>query len=486
MGVPAHDQRDFEFARAYGLPVVVVIQPDDDVLQAGSMAAAWEGPGRMVASGEFDGLPSEEGKQRVIAALEARGVGRRAVTYRLRDWGISRQRYWGTPIPIVYCDGCGMVPVPEADLPVVLPLDLQLSGAGGSPLATHAAFIRTPCPRCAGPARRETDTMDTFVESSWYFARYVSPWSDALPFERRELDCWLGARGVDQYIGGIEHAVLHLLYARFFTKVLRDLGYLSIDEPFQNLLTQGMVIKDGAKMSKSKGNVVDPDYLIERYGADTARLFCLFAAPPERDLDWSDQGVEGMSRFLGRLWRLVWSTRERLGPPGTLLPESLDEVARTLHRRVHETIRRVTDDVGGRMHFNTAIAAIMELVGDVGEMQDAVSAPVLREAVDGIIRLLAPFVPHVSAELWEVVGHPESLEEAGWPDVDPAALVRASVELPVQVNGKVRARIVVAADAEATEILAVALADANVRTHVGDRPVRKHVLVPGRMLNLVV
>jgi leucyl-tRNA synthetase len=486
MAVPAHDQRDFEFARTYALPVVVVIQPDDATLDPATLTAAWEGPGRMVGSGEFDGLPNDDGKHRVTRALEARGVGRAAVTYRLRDWGISRQRYWGAPIPVVYCAGCGMVPVPEADLPVVLPEDVVLTGAGGSPLAAHASFVEVACPRCGAAARRETDTMDTFVESSWYFVRYVSPWSDDVPFEPRELAQWLGTRGVDQYIGGIEHAVLHLLYARFFTKVLRDLGYVRLDEPFQRLLTQGMVIKDGAKMSKSKGNVVDPDYLIERYGADTARLFCLFAAPPEKDLDWSDQGVEGMSRFLGRLWRLVWSVRPRLPPVGTSLPATLDAAARDLHRRTHDTIRRVSEDLGERMHFNTAIAAVMELHGAIADVQTTVDPAVLREAVDTMLRLLAPFVPHLTAELWEVAGHQEALEQAGWPLLDPAALVRDHLELPIQINGKLRARIVVAADAGAEQILAAALADESVRTHLGDRAVRKHVLVPGRMLNLVV
>jgi leucyl-tRNA synthetase len=285
MAVPAHDQRDFEFARAYGLPVRVVVAPEGERLDAGAMEAAWEGPGRLVDSGDFSGLDSDTAKERIAAALAARGAGGPTVTYRLRDWGVSRQRYWGTPIPIVYCEACGTVPVPEKDLPVVLPEDVAITGSGGSPLAAHEAFVRTACPRCATPARRETDTMDTFVESSWYFARYCSPRKDDAPFDPVELAYWLGRDGVAQYIGGIEHAVLHLLYARFFTKVLRDLGYLGIDEPFRDLLTQGMVIKDGAKMSKSKGNVVDPDYLIERYGADTARLFCLFAAPPEKDLD---------------------------------------------------------------------------------------------------------------------------------------------------------------------------------------------------------
>jgi leucyl-tRNA synthetase len=337
MAVPAHDQRDFEFARAYGLPVRVVVQPEGERLDPATMTAAWEGPGRLVDSGEFTGLESEVAKDRIAAALAARGQGGPTVSYRLRDWGISRQRYWGAPIPIIYCARCGTVPVPERDLPVVLPEDVALTGTGGSPLAAHAAFVRATCPRCGGEARRETDTMDTFVESSWYFARYCSPRSDAAPFDPAELDYWLGAEGVERYIGGIEHAVLHLLYARFFTKVLRDLGFLRLDEPFGDLLTQGMVIKDGAKMSKSKGNVVDPDYLVERYGADTARLFCLFASPPERDLDWSDQGVEGMSRFLHRLWRLVHGLVPRLAPPGTPLVDELEHVQAV----TQETLERI-------------------------------------------------------------------------------------------------------------------------------------------------
>jgi leucyl-tRNA synthetase len=307
-----------------------------------------------------------------------------------------------------------------------------------------------------------------------------------VPFEPRELRQWMGSRGVDQYIGGIEHAVLHLLYARFFTKVLRDLGYVGLDEPFQRLLTQGMVIKDGAKMSKSKGNVVDPDYLIERYGADTARLFCLFAAPPEKDLDWSDQGVEGMSRFLGRVWRPVWGSRSRLAAADTPLPSVLDDRTRSLHRRTHETIRRVTEDLGERLHFNTAIAAVMELHGAIAEVRDTVDPAVLRESIDTMLRLLAPFVPHVTAELWEVVAHDVPLEQAGWPILDPAALARDHLELPLQITGKLRARIMVAADAGAEQVLAAALADEGVRTHLGERAVRKHILVPGRMLNLVV
>jgi leucyl-tRNA synthetase len=485
MAVPAHDQRDFEFARAYGLPVRVVVQPPGERLEPAAMQGAWEGPGTLVESGEFDRLDNEEGKARITAALAARGLGEAWVTYRLRDWGVSRQRAWGSPIPVVYCDRDGMVPVPESELPVTLPADLVFTGQGGSPLAAHASFVHTRCPRCDGPARRETDTMDTFVQSSWYFARYCSPRSDGTPFDPVEVDYWLGQRGVDQYIGGIEHAVLHLLYSRFFTKVLRDLGFLHLDEPFRRLLTQGMVIKDGAKMSKSKGNVVDPDPLVERYGADTVRLFCLFASPPERDLDWSDQGVEGMSRFLGRLWRLVHGVASRLAPPGS--PASVATPADgALHRSTHHTIERVTQDVVERLHFNTAIAAVMELVTATAAAADTGHPATLREAVDTILLLLAPFVPHVASELWERSGHDDRVTEASWPTADAAALARATVELPVQVNGKVRGRVTVPVDATADDVLAAALADERVRAQLGGRPVRKHVLVPGRMVSLVV
>jgi len=485
MAVPAHDQRDFEFARMYGLPVRVVVQPEGERLDPGSMEAAWEGPGLLVDSGEFTGLESERAKERIAAALAARGQGGPTVSYRLRDWGISRQRYWGAPIPIIYCERCGTVPVPERDLPVVLPEDVAFTGTGGSPLAAHAAFVRVACPRCGGAARRETDTMDTFVESSWYFARYCSPRSDAAPFDPAELDYWLGAEGVERYIGGIEHAVLHLLYARFFTKVLRDLGYVRLDEPFRDLLTQGMVIKDGAKMSKSKGNVVDPDYLIERYGADTARLFCLFQAPPEKDLEWSDQGVEGMHRFLHRLWRLVHALAPRLAPPGTPLPGQLAADERELHRRTHETIRRVTGDVVERLHFNTAVAAVMELVNALGDASERASPAVLREAVDATLLLLAPFVPHIASELWEATGHARALDAERWPAADPGALVRELIELPVQVNGRLRGRVSVPADAAEAQVVAAALAAAHILAHTGGRPIRKVVFVPGRMLNLI-
>jgi len=486
MAVPAHDQRDFEFARARQLPLRVVVQPDGTPLEPATMHEAWEGPGRLIDSESFTGLDSERAKEHITAALTERGCGRGTVSYRLRDWGISRQRYWGAPIPVIYCDACGMVPVPEEQLPVVLPEDVALTGTGGSPLAAHAAFVHTPCPRCGGAARRETDTMDTFVESSWYFARYCSPRQAEVAFERAEVDYWLAHDGVDQYIGGIEHAVLHLLYARFFTKVLRDLGYLpGLDEPFRNLLTQGMVIKDGAKMSKSKGNVVDPDYLIERYGADTARLFLLYAAPPEDDLEWSDQGVEGMHRFLRRLWRVVYALLPRLAAVGAPLPTIPSVEERDLHRQTHVTIAQVTKEVAERLHFNVAIAKIIELLNRLEKASDAHGA-VLREAVDATIRLLAPFVPHVASELWEVVGHADDLASEPWPEVDAAALVQETIELPVQVNGKVRGHVTVAADADQETIMRLALADERVQGHVAGKTLKKVVVVPGRLVSLVV
>jgi len=486
MAVPAHDQRDFEFSRANGLPVRVVIQPEGGGLDAGSMTEAWEGPGQLVDSAEFDGMASAAGKRAITARLAEVGRGESAVTYRLRDWGISRQRYWGAPIPVVYCDACGVRPVPFEDLPVTLPEDVDLREQSGSPLAAVASFARTECPTCGGAARRETDTMDTFMESSWYFLRYVSPANDQVPFEKRELGYWIGTRGVDHYIGGIEHAVLHLLYARFFTKLLRDLGYVGLDEPFQRLLTQGMVTKDGAKMSKSKGNVVDPDYLIERYGADTARLFCLFAAPPERDLDWSDQGVEGMSRFLGRLWRTCLGSVDRMAAPGTPLPGELGENDAELRRAVHVTIARVTVDLEERLRFNTAIAAVMELVGSIATLGSSAHPAILREAIDTALLLLAPFVPHVTAELWERLGHTGTMDAETWPESDPAATRTSTIEIPVQVNGKLRGRVSVASEASENEILDAAVTNADVVRHLEGRTVRKRIYVPGRMVNLVV
>ncbi|MBW2477604.1 MAG: leucine--tRNA ligase [Deltaproteobacteria bacterium] len=515
MAVPAHDQRDFEFATKYNLPIHLVIRPENEEIAAATMTEAWEGPGQMINSAQFDGLDNETGKLKVAEFLEQRQLGKRSVNYRLRDWLVSRQRYWGTPIPVVYCQDCGTVPVPEEQLPVVLPTDVEFSGEGGSPLAKLDSFIHTACPKCGQPARRETDTFDTFVESSWYFLRYASPQADQAPVVTEEVDYWLP---VDQYIGGVEHAVMHLLYARFWTKVMRDLGMIQLNEPFDNLLTQGMVcmetrscpqhgwlypedIVDGTcskcgtavksgrneKMSKSKKNVIDPDGLISRYGADTARLFTLFASPPEKDLEWNDQGVEGCYRFLNRVWRMVYENFDLIRQAPQVNPESLTDPARDLRRFVHRTIKKVTEDIDGRFHFNTAIAAVMELVNAISAFPDkAEQAEVVREALEAVIRLLNPFVPHVTEELWSLLGHSNGLEAAGWPAYDEAALVADTALIVVQVNGKVRGKVNVPADADQKALEEYALADPNVDRFISGKVVRKVIVVPGRLVNVVV
>jgi leucyl-tRNA synthetase len=494
MAVPAHDQRDFEFARKYGLPIVVVIQPPDRTLTPETMTAAYEDPGILVNSKKFDGMASEAAKEAITAALEAQGLGSRTVHYRLKDWGISRQRYWGAPIPIIYCDACGMVPVPEAELPVRLPLDVAISGEGGSPLAKVEAFVQTTCPTCGGPARREVDTMDTFVESSWYFLRYACPDYQQGIVDREKVDYWLP---VDQYIGGIEHAVLHLLYARFFTKVLRDLGYIQLDEPFTRLLTQGMVLLDGAKMSKSKGNVVDPNEMIEKYGADTTRLFCLFAAPPEKDLEWSDQGVAGSFRFLNRVWSLVAELGEAVAAAAPYRGEGqeLPPELRRLRQRLHQTIQRVTADIEARFHFNTAIAALMELVNDLYRMReeqgdaalaDQVAAAVWREAVETLTLLLSPMVPHLAEEIWEHLGHQTSIYLEAWPEAEAAALTVDTKLVVIQVNGKLRSKIMVPAAAGEEEIKAQALADARIQELLQGQRVKKIVVARQKLVNIVV
>jgi len=485
MAVPTHDQRDFEFARTYDLPLQVVIQPEGESLDPATMEAAFTAEGIMVNSGPFDGLKSCEAKEKIADLLEKNGNGKKTVNFRLRDWGISRQRYWGNPIPVINCDRCGVVPVPEKDLPVILPRDARFTGEGGNPLALVDDFVSVTCPECGKPARRETDTMDTFVQSSWYFLRYCCPDFTTGPIDRARAEYWMP---VDQYIGGIEHAVLHLLYARFFTKVMRDLGYCAIDEPFTNLLTQGMVIKDGAKMSKSKGNVVDPDALIKKYGADTARLFSLFAAPPEKDLDWSDQGVEGSYRFLNRGWKLVHDTLPLIGNAGRPDAGALTDEGRTLRRVIHKTIRKVTEDLDERFHFNTAISAVMELVNTVLAFEPknvTANAPVLREALESTVLLLAPFVPHVTAELWHALGHDEGIECAGWPTFDPAVAADEELLVVVQVNGKLRGKVTVPAAAGESEIKEAALADSRVRPYIEGQTVRKIIYVPGKLVNIV-
>jgi len=487
MAVPAHDQRDFEFARKYGIGVRVVIQ-GDELLDPDTMQEAYTGPGTVVNSGPYSGMSSEAAWEGIIEELESKGVGKHKVNYRLRDWLISRQRYWGVPIPIVNCEACGAVPVPDHALPVLLPLDVQFRPSGQSPLVELDEFVQAECPNCGGPAKRETDTMDTFVDSSWYFLRYADPKNETLPFDRKAADYWMP---VDQYIGGIEHAILHLMYARFFTMVLSDLGLVSVDEPFENLLTQGMVLKDGAKMSKSKGNVVDPDHIIQKYGADTARLFILFAAPPERDLEWSDAGVEGSYRFLNRVYRLVAATAPDIRDARPHVDSNgMDAEARTLRRLVHSTIKRVTEDIERRMHFNTAISAIMELVNGIhayreqpAEKQDR---SVLREAVETVVVLLAPFAPHLTEELWHGLGHTGSIHEQAWPDYDRDAVTVDEIELVVQVNGKVRDRLTVPVDADEEEVRAMAVELPKVKEFTNGKTVRKVIVVPKRLVNIVV
>ncbi|EPR33013.1 leucyl-tRNA synthetase class Ia [Alkalidesulfovibrio alkalitolerans DSM 16529] len=490
MAVPAHDQRDFEFARKYGLPLKVVITPKDAALRAEDLTEAYTAPGVLVDSGEFSGLDNEEAKAAITGHLARQGLGTTTANYRLRDWNVSRQRYWGAPIPVVYCDACGMVPVAKKDLPVVLPEDLQTLPDGRSPLTVTESFLKTTCPACGGEARRETDTFDTFMESSWYFMRYCSPRTEDAPFDRAALDYWMP---VDQYIGGIEHAILHLLYARFFVKALRDLGYTSADEPFKALLTQGMVLKDGAKMSKSKGNIVDPGEMVARYGADTTRLFMLFASPPEKDLDWHETGVEGAGRFIGRVWRLAEELAEVVTPcpPCAPAPAGLSQAAKDLRRKEHETVRKVGSDLERGFQFNTAIAAIMELVNDIYQAKETLKATddgkaVLSSAMASVLTVLSPMTPHVCQDIWSRLGNEGLISERPWPRHDESALVRDEIEVVIQVNGKLRGRLTVPAAADKAEIERLAFAEENVVRHLEDKSVKKVVVIPGKLVNIVV
>ncbi|MBU0728863.1 MAG: leucine--tRNA ligase [Proteobacteria bacterium] len=484
MAVPAHDQRDFEFAKKYDIPIKVVIQPADKPLDPADMECAYEDPGILAGSNEFDNMPSLEAKEAITQKAEKEGFGKKQTTFRLRDWGISRQRYWGSPIPMIFCKKCSWQPVPENELPVTLPTDITFDSSGKSPLHTLEEFYTTKCPSCNGEARRETDTMDTFVESSWYFARYTCPDFTAGPLKKDAVDYWLP---VDQYIGGVEHAILHLLYARFFTKIMRDLGYLTIDEPFENLLTQGMVIKDGTKMSKSKGNVVDPNELIEQYGADTVRLFSLFAAPPERDLEWSEKGVEGAFRFLNRVFRYMADNGPFKQNDST---QELNESSRALHRKTHQTIQKVTNDIDGKLHFNTAISAVMELVNTLisltsEETGNTVDPKVIRVAVETIILLLTPMVPHFCEELWESLGNERPLSETPWPDFDPEAAKDEELTIVLQVNGKVRSRITVPPAIDDASLKEMALADEKIQKFIDGKPIRKIIVVPKKLVNVV-
>ena len=491
MGVPAHDQRDFDFARKYDIPVVAVVRPADGPAPDGAtMPSAAAADGVACNSGFLDGLPTEEAIKKAADWFEEHGRGKREIRFRLRDWLISRQRYWGTPIPMVYCDRCGIVPVPEDQLPVELPLDIEMPKNGGNPLALRPDWYNTTCPLCGGPARRETDTMDTFFCSSWYFDRYTSPWCDDKPFDKEAAKYWMT---VDQYIGGIEHACLHLIYARFFTKVLSDLGLLPSDmrEPFKRLLTQGMVIKDGAKMSKSLGNVVDPDEIIKRYGADTARLFILFAAPPEKDLDWSESGVEGAHRFLGRVFRLVEQNVEELkkGSGRRVKMSDLSAPAeRDMKRTIHSTLDRVTKDIRDERQFNTAVARLMELANALLSFapKDDKGRAVKREGVETLLCCLSPFAPHITEELWQMLGNGDFLSTHKWFEVDESALVADSATVVLQINGKVREQFEVAAGLSKEELLAEVMGREATKKRLEGREIVKTIAVPGKLVNIVV
>lgn len=488
MGVPTGDQRDWMFADKYGIEKIVTICPIGKELKLEEMTCAYEEKeGMLVNSGEFTGMEMHKAMSAIMDKAEAEGFGKRRVNYRLRDWLISRQRYWGAPIPIIYCPHCGEVLVPEDQLPVRLPEDVSFTAGAKSPLATSEEFVHCKCPKCGADATSETDTMDTFLCSSWYYLRYTDAHNDKMPFDK-ELNNYWGP--VDQYIGGIEHAILHLLYSRFFVKVLRDAGLVDYDEPFSNLLTQGMVIKDGAKMSKSLGNVVSPEEILSKYGADTARLFILFAAPPERELEWSDQGVEGSFRFLNRIWRIVQAFEAVLAQKVTEYDHSnLNEADKDLRRVLHSSIKKVTNDIETRFNFNTAISTMMELVNALYAYKEAAKEPnagLIYEAISDLIKMMSPFVPHITEELWRgAIDANSSVHEQSWPECDEEALKVDNVEIVLQVNGKVRGRLTVPAEATKEELEKIAMADANVQAHIGDATVRKVICVPGRLVNIV-
>jgi leucyl-tRNA synthetase len=503
MGVPGHDQRDFEFATAYKLPITIVVQPEGAPLTVDTLTGPYEGPGTLVGSGEFDGIQADEANRRMTAVAKARGIGEATVQYRLKDWGISRQRYWGTPIPVIYCEHDGVVGVPYEDLPVALPEVTTFTGRGDSPLAQVPEFVNTRCPKCGGPARRETDTMDTFVDSSWYYLRFCDPSNTTSPFDPAAAAYWMP---VDFYSGGIEHAILHLLYSRFITRVLRDVGLVNFDEPFKRLLTQGMVLKDGAVMSKSKGNVVDPDDMLQKYGADALRLYVMFVAPPEKEVEWNDSGLEGSFRFLFRVWRIVDHWAETIGGEGMpACGDDCTEAERALRRKTHDTIRRVTGDIEERIHLNTAVSALMELVNElyafsegtahgapmksdsaVARVERPQTIAVLCEAIGALVVMLSPFAPHTAEELWELLGHAGGLAAAKWPAFDPGLAKAAEVVVPVQINGKIRARLTLDADLSDDEIREAALADPAVKAHVQGKTVRKVLVAKGPLVSIVV
>lgn len=487
MGVPAHDQRDFEFARKYNLPIRVVIESEDTKLNPDTLEQAYEEDGKVVNSGQFNGMHNREMISKVIDYIEEKKLGKRTINFKLRDWLISRQRYWGAPIPVLYCDKCGIVPVPEDQLPVILPTDVKFTGKGESPLAGSQEFVNAKCPTCGESARRETDTMDTFVCSSWYYLRYCDPCNKEKPFSKDSLEYWMP---VDQYTGGVEHAILHLLYSRFFTKALYDMGYVPVEEPFANLLTQGMVLKDGAKMSKSLGNVVSPEEIVEKYGADTARLFILFASPPEKDLEWSDQGVEGCYRFLNRVWRIVEEYKPLINVKGEI-ESHLSSEDKELRYAVHAAVKKVTDDISERFNFNTAISAVMEMVNALYNYKEKVPKQqwnpyVLKEALQKLIVVLAPFVPHITEELWELIGEEGSVHDQRWPEYDKEVLVRDEIEIVIQVNGKVKDRIMIPAGLDKVQTERAALESEKVKQLIQDKTVANVIVVPQKLVNIVM
>jgi leucyl-tRNA synthetase len=508
MSVPAHDERDYEFAKKYGIEIRQVIEPSVARAPSPAKEAADKsvGPtppgeppfttldGKLINSGEFTGLTCEEAIKKMSAFAEKRGFGKATVTFRLKDWGISRQRYWGTPIPMIYCEKDGVVPVPEKDLPIILPENVEITLAGGSPLQRVPEFMNTTCPKCGGPARRETDTMDTFVDSSWYFYRYTDAHNDRAPFDSKIAGYWFGEKGIDQYIGGVEHAILHLIYSRFWTKFMRDIGLVKNDEPVERLFTQGMVIKDGAKMSKSLGNVVSPDEMVARFGADAARMYSLFAAPPDRDLDWQETGIEGIQRFLGRVYRFVAKNAHPNDPAWRVpIATELSAGARAIQRKLHQTIKRVTDDFEGRWHFNTCIAAVMELVNELYSIDEgvgrapspAIQMSLLADVQRNLVLLIAPFAPYLAHELWEMLGEKSNLLKAAWPKYDPELAKEEEIEIPVQVNGKLRGKIVVAPGTGEEEIKQRALADEKIQSHIAGKQIVK-VIFTGKLVSIVV
>ena len=484
MGVPAHDQRDFEFATKFGLDIIPVVDPGDPEVDLNNLTCACAAEGTLINSDEYNGMNNKEAIEKFAEVVEEWGIGKKTVNYRLRDWLISRQRYWGTPIPMIYCEHCGWVPEKEENLPVLLPTDVEFTGKGESPLTTSATFGKTTCPVCGAPARREMDTMDTFLDSSWYFLRYTDPKNSEAAWDPKKANYWMN---VDQYIGGVEHAILHLMYARFFNMFFYDLGLVKTEEPFKNLLTQGMVNKDGKKMSKSIGNVVSPEEIIKKYGADTARLFILFAAPPDRELDWSDAGVEGSYRFLNRVYRLVYEVTEKYPEiPATYTVEGSAD--KSLNYMLNAAIKKVSEDVGGKFSFNTAISSIMELVNEMYKYKEGenINVGLLGKAVKDLILILSPFTPHICEEMWHHIGQTESVTEMSWPEFDPSALVKDEVEIVVQINGKLKDKLSVPNNMDKAELEKVAMDSEKVQALLEGKTVVKVVVVPNKLLNIVV